>query len=234
MESKIKEKVISIPASGANLYLIKNGKESVLVDAGPPNKGKWILKQLKSYGFNPEDIILIVVTHCHYDHVGSLDYLKRKTGAKVLVHENEANHLHSGYLDLPNGTNPFTKSIVWIVKTFFSSMGKYAPVEPDIVISKRYDPEIDGLDAFIIPTPGHTDGSLSLILENTIAFVGDAAFNIMGAGVYPPFANEPDKLMESWESLLQTHIKYIYPGHGKMFKIEKLSKSYSKKKKNNL
>lgn len=233
MESMIRENILTIPAGNSNIYLIKNGKESLLVDAGPPKKGKSILKRMRSYGFNPEDIALIVITHCHYDHVGSLEYLKQKSGAKVLVHENEAENLRYGYLALPDGTNTITRFLVWMGRTFFSSVGKYNPVEPDILISKRYELEIEGLDAFVIPTPGHTKGSVTLILENTVAFVGDAAFNIVGTGVYPPFANDPNKLMESWESLLQTHVKYIYPGHGKMFKIEKLSKSYGKRKRYN-
>lgn len=230
MDNNIKDRVITIKTGSSNVYLIKNGKESVLIDAGNKNQGKKILKKMKVHGVDASDIALIVVTHSHYDHVGSLSYLKEKTGAVVLAHENEADNLQNGYLDLPDGTGFISRIIVWLGRTFLSSVGKFDPVNPDITINKRHEPEIEGLEFYVIPTPGHTNGSVSLILENTIAFVGDAAFNIMGRNIFPPFANDQKVLLESWETLLQTNIKYLYPGHGRPFKIEKLSNNYNRKK----
>jgi glyoxylase-like metal-dependent hydrolase (beta-lactamase superfamily II) len=230
MENQIKKCVLRIKAGSSNVYLIKNGKNSVLVDSGNRRKGTKILRELNKNGVNASDISLIVVTHCHYDHVGSLRYLKEKTGAKILVHENEAVSLKKGYLELPDGTNRIFKFIVWIGRTLLPFIGKYEPVTPDIIVNKRFDSDFEGLNLYILPTPGHTSGSISLILDDTLAFVGDTAFNVMNSDVFPPFANDIDALLESWEVLLQTKVRYFYPGHGKPFTKEKLTRNYEKHK----
>lgn len=228
MQHYQKNRILIIPAGTSNVYLIKNGKNSVLIDAGNKNKGPKILNYLIKHGVEPTDIILIVITHCHYDHVGSLNYLKEKTGADVLVHKKEEKNLRNGYKMLPDGTGLIPKVIVWIGRRFFSSMGNFVPVEPDIIINKRFDPETEGINYYVTPTPGHTEGSISLILENEIAFVGDTAFNVMKRSIYPPFADNQKVLLDSWEFLLQTKVKYIYPGHGKPFKRERLYLNYEK------
>ena len=229
MEINALRNVFTIKAGSSNVYLIKNGNESILVDAGNKNKGKKILRIMRNHGINPEDIALIVITHCHYDHVGSLHYLKEKTGACVLVHHQEAENLKNGFLDLPDGTNLLSMFLVWLGRSLQSFMGKFHPVQPDIAIEQRYDPDINGINCYVIPTPGHTEGSLSLIFEDEAAFVGDAAFNIFRK-VYPPFANNRQKLLESWEFLLNTKVKYIFPGHGRRFKIDRIDRELKKRK----
>jgi hydroxyacylglutathione hydrolase len=56
----------------SNTYLIQGDDGCVLVDAGNPHQEKRFFRLLGQYGLRPEDIRLIVVTHVHFDHVGSL------------------------------------------------------------------------------------------------------------------------------------------------------------------
>ena len=135
-----------------------------------------------------------------------------------------------GFTPFPKGTNVFSRIISGLGNTMLKSTGKYTPVEPDIVISDNYDLSDYGLDGLVIPTPGHTPGSVSVIADRKAAFVGDTMFNIFGNTVYPPFANDEGELLKSWEKLIEAGCEDFYPGHGKPFGIDKLMRTYERLK----
>jgi len=224
----IMEHVHQINTGASNAYLIENGDKSILIDTGNRNKAEKIIKAIKNIGLEPSSIAIIVLTHAHYDHVGSLPELKKQTGAKVIAHETDRDSLLVGFTDLPEGTSPFFRFIINLARRFFKNHGSFDPVEPDILIDEKYNLSEFGVNAFIQPTPGHTAGSLSFIFEGKHAFVGDTAFNIRQKSVYPPFANNEEELIRSWKLLLDTGVQYFWPGHGKMFTREKLLKTYQK------
>lgn len=220
------EHIHRINTGASNAYLIENGDKSILIDAGNKNKVVKILKAIRDIGLEPSSIAIIVLTHAHYDHAGSLSELKKQTGAKVIAHETDNDSLLAGFTDLPEGTNPFFRFIISLARTFFKNHGSFEPVEPDILITEKYDLSELGMNAFIQSTPGHTAGSLSVIFEGKYAFVGDTAFNIRRKSIYPPFANNENELIRSWKILLDTGAQYFWPGHGKIFTREKLLKNY--------
>ncbi len=220
--------IFRINAGSSNVYLIKNGNNSILIDAGNKNKHKKILKTVTNQGLKESDIKLIILTHTHYDHSGSLAELKNETGAKVAVSAKEAEELKNGYTPFPKGTSPFFRFIIKMGQKYFSSMGKFSPVEPEILVEDKYDLSDFGLNGYIISTPGHTIGSLTVILDDKYAILGDTAFSIFPQ-VYPPFANEPELLSKSWEKLLKSGIKYCFPGHGRPFPVERLQHTFKKK-----
>lgn len=82
------EKVNSILLGNSNVYLIKGEKGYLLIDAGFPNTVKTFLNALEKKSINLRDIVLIVITHVHYDHVGNLKETKDFTGAKIIVSSN--------------------------------------------------------------------------------------------------------------------------------------------------
>jgi len=217
-----------IKAGITNVYLVENGENSILIDAGNKNKAHKILKKIRKVGLKPDSIAAIIITHTHYDHVGSLPELKQLTNAKVIAHSADEESLKAGFTDLPEGTNSLFRFIVGLGRKFLKTHGSFTPSEPDILINEKYDLKDFDLDAFIIPTPGHTAGSVSLIINREHAFIGDTAFNIKGRSLYPPFANDEKALKRSWETLLNTGVKHFWPGHGKKFSREKFSKNYRK------
>ena len=73
-----------------NVYLVIRGDHVVLVDAGIESTGAKILDYVKELGHSPTNISLVVVTHHHWDHTGSLKFIVEKTGAEVVAHKNEA------------------------------------------------------------------------------------------------------------------------------------------------
>jgi glyoxylase-like metal-dependent hydrolase (beta-lactamase superfamily II) len=110
-------------------------------------------------------------------------------------------------------------------------MGGYAPVSPDITISERFGLEEYAADGYILPTPGHTSGSVSVIVSNRHALVGDTLFNVFKKNLFPPFADDQEELVRSWEKLLDTGCDTFYPGHGKPFKIDRLRQSLEAREK---
>lgn len=93
MNDTTQHQIKTIQAGGANVYLIVNGDQSMLVDAGNKQAASNILDELHQSGLEPEDVKLIILTHTHYDHVGGLKELQDLTHAKILVHEHEAESL---------------------------------------------------------------------------------------------------------------------------------------------
>ena len=223
----MKDKIITIPAGTSNVYLLKNAEHAILIDAGNKHKAQKIMLEMEKVGIKPTSLSAIIITHGHFDHCGSLAELKKRTKAQVIVHQEEAEALRNGFLELPHGTNFFSRFLVGLGKLFLKNLGHYTPVEPDIIIDQTFDMKKFGFDAILIPTPGHTPGSLTLIWKKN-AFVGDSAFNIIGTGVYPPFANHPTNLLLSWNAILQSGVEYIYPGHGKPFHRSGLMRTYQK------
>ncbi len=230
MKESDKNQIIRIPMGTSNAYLVTNKGHAILIDAGIKKKEKKIIDALEGMNLSPHDIQLIILTHAHYDHCGSLKALKDITKAKILVHKAEAECLHQGYCEVPQGTMWFSKALSAIGRTLAKKLGEYAPVAPDITISGRFDLHEYGIDGYILPTPGHTAGSISVVIEERHAIVGDALFNIVRHTVFPPYANDLKKLLESWKQLLEIGCEYFYPGHGKPFTREKFKKTYEKKR----
>lgn len=217
-------RLFRIKTGFTNVYLIKNADLSLLIDTGNKGKSNRIIRAIRAVGMSPSDIAYIIVTHTHYDHIGSLKELKMATGAKILVHETEKEHLKKGFSGLPDGTNIFTRVVVAIGRKWRSSIGRFDAVMPDLIISEYLHMQLHHIDIEIVHTPGHTSGSLTCILNKTHAIVGDLAFNVFGTGIFPPFANDQKLVLKSWKKLTGLSVRYIYPGHGKPFSVNKLVK----------
>ena len=74
----------------ANVYLMVTQDGLLLVDTGLPGSAKRILGFIEGLGRQPRDLRDIVLTHCDIDHVGSVAELKARTGARVAIHELDA------------------------------------------------------------------------------------------------------------------------------------------------
>jgi glyoxylase-like metal-dependent hydrolase (beta-lactamase superfamily II) len=77
----------------SNCYIVLNN-EIFLVDTGIPGRSNEIINYMeKNLKRDPKDIKTIMITHHHFDHTGSLDKLKRITGAKVAIHSDDAEYI---------------------------------------------------------------------------------------------------------------------------------------------
>lgn len=198
-----------------NVYLVISGDKGILVDAGTRKYLPMVYASICEQGLEFRDIRLIILTHTHYDHVDGLKEIREKTGARILVHKNEAPSLLKGHTDIPAGTVFIGRILSFLGRKVLPSIGSYPAVTADILVEDRYDITELGIEAYVIHTPGHTNGSVSLIIDNEYAFVGDSMFGIMKKSILPPFADDPSALKRSWQVLAETGCRIFYPGHGK-------------------
>jgi glyoxylase-like metal-dependent hydrolase (beta-lactamase superfamily II) len=63
-------------------------------------------------------------------------------------------------------------------------------------------------------TPGHTRGSLSIVVDDEIALVGDTMFGVFKGSVFPPYAENAGVMIQSWGKLLDTSCRLFIPSHG--------------------
>ena len=209
-----------------NCCIIKH-ESTILVDAGMPGEFNKFSKGLKAIGINPKEIKAIVITHCHWDHIGCTKKIKDMTGAKVVVQKYEKNILVKGELAMPPGVTRWGK----IFGAFINGWSKKFTIEPceaDIVIGEEdYSLEEFGIKGKIVFTPGHSPGSISVVLGSGDAFVGDMAMNGLPLTIgpnLPIFAEDMSALKNSWRKLIAMGVKNIYPAHGKPFPVKKLIK----------
>jgi glyoxylase-like metal-dependent hydrolase (beta-lactamase superfamily II) len=146
----------------------------------------------------------------------------------VAVHRQEAGLLREGKFIMPPGTNPLGKTVALIGnKMAWTGFFQYTPVSPDLELADDRPLGGFGLNGSIVPTPGHTRGSVSVVLPTGEAFVGDLAVNFLGS-VFPPFGENVPELLASWRKLARLGVKTIFPGHGPPFGINLLKKRQEK------
>jgi len=211
----------------ANAYLVKGQRTCILIDAGSFKQERAFVRHLKQYGIAAHDIALIVITHAHFDHVGSLKAIQQVCQCPVAIHERARRLLRDGIVVFPAGTNLLGKAASYLSKRWMKPFFKFPAVEADIIVSEDFPLEPFGILGSIIPTEGHTEGSLSVVLSSGEAFVGDLAANYLPFGlgpIFPPFAENVSQLIRSWQRLLSFSPTIICPGHGKPFSADLLAR----------
>ncbi len=220
-------KIIQVLSGRSNVFLLSNSKSNILIDSGAGYKWKTLRKRL--YALNIKKIDFLFLTHAHFDHTGNASKIKESYHARVLIHESEAGLLNNGDNIIPSGTNVFTKLLMGIVAKQFKPFARYKPCAPDLTFKERYDLSDSGYNAYLLHTPGHTEGSASIIIDHDIALVGDAMFGVFPESVFPPFAGDPVQLIHSWKKLLDTGCNVFIPSHGSANKRSLVEKEYNKR-----
>ena len=175
---KVARGVWQVGLRGVNVFLIEAGDGLVLVDAGLRHSPPRITEAIYSLGRLPQDVVAIVVTHAHRDHVGGLAEMMRRSGAEVWMHPADAALVRDGLYGRPFPRGPGRIFSLWP-----------APKGASIAVAHEVsDGEVlpfDGLRA--LHTPGHTAGHLALLLPRAggVLFAGDAASNLLRTGLGP-------------------------------------------------
>ena len=210
-----------------NCFLIQNKELNILVDTGLKKFSNKLVSALKNNV--SEKLDYLVLTHTHYDHSQNAKTITNIFTPKIIVHNTESECMKKGYTPIPKGTMLVTKIISNLGRRFTPQLAAYDPVEPDIIINSEY--LINDQTLFkIIETPGHTTGSISLIVDNEIVLVGDTMFGHFKNSIMIPFGNDIPEIYKSWVKLLATDCRLFLPAHGKAIKKEKLEKEIKKRK----
>lgn len=199
----------------SSAYLLKSEAGAILVDTGSPGEEQKMLNHMERFGVQPNEIRLIVITHAHADHAGNAVALQKRCDAPIALHPDDAAMAKNGRNDYLNATSP----IASFVRLFADR--PFEPFEPNILLDEQTNLSAYGLDARILHTPGHTPGSISLILPQGDAFAGDLLVGGYLGGVFashrpgfPFFADSLRQIPPSVRKLLDQQPSKLYLGHG--------------------
>lgn len=218
----MKTEIISFRLGVTSCHLIC-AKDIVMVDSGMPNKLRLFKKHLSRHHIDPTRIKLIVLTHSHFDHCGSAREIRDFTGARIAIHKSERECVELNQVVIPKGVNFKGKMTQPLIFTFKVPFPKFTP---DILFDDTPYPLSEyGIDGYIIHTPGHTMGSVSVVLDSGEACVGCMAHNgfpFRYRPGLPIYAQDINTIKENWKVLIDKGVTTIYPGHGKAFSIDKI------------
>lgn len=182
-----------------NCYVIYNSEtgDGFIVD--PAIASEDVKKYIENEGVK---IHYIINTHGHFDHIGGNSYFKDLTGAKIAIHREDAHML----IDPERNHSEWTG-----IKVISPS--------PDIIFEDEEEFNIKNITLKIIHTPGHTNGSICILVNNELILTGDTLFyNSIGRSDLPESA--PYKMQESLDKIkkLPPHL-WVLPGHAAPAKL---------------
>jgi len=179
-----------------NCYVLgdEETKEAVVIDPGGDEDE--ILEALKYHGLQLKTII---DTHGHFDHVDANQPLKEATGALIAIHEADAAML----------AKPSAEAMFFTGNRLRLSQADILLKEGDILTFGKYRLKV-------LHTPGHTQGGISLVMENSpLVYVGDLLFQgSIGRTDFPGGSFE-DLINAVKTKIFPLGDHYtVYPGHG--------------------
>jgi len=177
-----------------NCYITGDEKTNEVMVIDPGDEDEKIYKTLVERKY---EVIYIVLTHGHADHISAVKSLKEKTGAQVAIHQADSAALLDGRINL---------------SIYMGSESVQVPA--DIELKDNSELKLGSYLFQIMHTPGHTPGGICIWTGNTL-FSGDTLFwesigrTDLPGGDYEQLLNSiREKLMRLEDSTV------VYPGHG--------------------
>ncbi len=187
--------MLTVGAIGENCFIARRTDSERLLVIDPGEEADRILARLEEMGGAAEAIL---VTHCHFDHIGAVAPLAAATGAPVYC---------------PKIEQPVLADIMAFVP--WPGFGPYESYEADELVEGGETLELAGLQIDVIFTPGHSPGHVTYSVRGEEAiFSGDVLFQGSVGRVDLPGGDGPT-LIDSIRKLIESHPPEtaVYPGH---------------------
>jgi hydroxyacylglutathione hydrolase len=186
--------MLTVGAIAENCFLVRReGSDRVLV-VDPGEEAERILAAAGEMG----EVEAILLTHCHFDHIGAVAPVAAATGAPVYC---------------PKLELPLLADIMAFVP--WEGFGPYESYDADETVAGGETLELAGLELDVIFTPGHSPGHVTYSVRDEDAlFSGDVLFQGSVGRVDLPGGDGPT-LIESIRGLLDSHPgeTVVHPGH---------------------
>jgi glyoxylase-like metal-dependent hydrolase (beta-lactamase superfamily II) len=213
-----------------NVHLVKLETGWLLIDCGMETEAAFetLRGALEQRGIGWNEIRQILLTHMHPDHMGMAAHLLELTGAKLLMHQAEAEHLkmvREGGKRLPWLVEAYSQAAVpeeleaQMEQYFFHIRKNFHELAPDQLLSGGEELETEIGRLVVCWTSGHSPGHVCLHSpERKLLFSGDQIL----PGITPNIAWHPGRdmlaeFLESLDRLAALDIDLIFPGHGETF-----------------
>ena len=205
------------------LYPIQDGW--VMIDTGYENSYLAVAKKLRKLHIQPEEIHYLFLTHAHDDHAGFLEeWMTKHPHTQVVAHRQAISGLHRGQNCFEGGCST---AMAYLFCQFMALLGNSEHCYPRLseehlakIITLNGDNLAQmesALNGKILFTPGHTEDSISLLVDGDL-FCGDAAMNgIPSCCKITIWVEDKAAFEASWETMLASGAKKIYPAHGSPF-----------------
>jgi glyoxylase-like metal-dependent hydrolase (beta-lactamase superfamily II) len=215
-------KIFPIPMMFDTIYAIR-GEGVILIDGGDPGKMENFKRGLEISSINPQEIQLIILTHGHWDHIGSAKEIQAFTGARTLLHQKDMHFLDEIHPSQPPGFTLWGKFIIAMITRYTSKI--HIPAFQVDIVAKDENISLSdfGIPGKVVYTPGHSWGSVSVLMDSGQVFVGDLGMNMFPMRLSPGlpiFGDDFQVVKKSWQKLLDMGARTVYPAHGKPFPAE--------------
>lgn len=171
-----------------NTYIITDEEtgETAVVDPSLPEE--ILIEKL-----NAENVKYVLLTHGHFDHIGGVNFVKEKTGAKVVIHKEDEEML------CDKNKNYGTDS---------------TPIYADILVEDGTELMLGKSKITVMHTPGHTKGGVCYIFpDDRIIFSGDTLFRLT-AGRTDLYGGDARTELMSLAKIAKLEGDYkVFPGH---------------------
>ncbi len=184
--------IVNVGYDSTNYYVLGQRNARLLVDVGWPGTLPTLLANLKRKDIPFPDIRYLLVTHYHPDHAGLAQEVKDKGVCLIVM----GSQVHA----IPH------------LKTFMKPVIPYVDIRLDdnlnlsIAESRKFLLSI-GIAGEIVSTPGHSDDSIILVLDDGAAFTGDSLSPAGDEHAY-------EAIRQIWQKLRSMNVTTLYPGHG--------------------
>jgi metallo-beta-lactamase class B len=214
---RIADSLYYVGASDIASYLVVTNNGLVLIDGGYEKTAPIILRNIRTLGFDPSQVKLLLNTHAHLDHAGGLAALKKETGAQLFAMEGDAELLERG------GKGDFG----------LGDSAPYPPVKVDRVIKDGQVATVGGVGLVARKTAGHTRGcttwtfqmmdtrgsrrdlrNIMLLCSNSVL----SMYKLVGQESYPGIAADYEKSYAFWKS---QPCDILIGSHGRFFDMQR-------------
>jgi endoribonuclease LACTB2 len=180
------------------LVLVPEQGTSLLIDCGWPGTLGKLKGQMERKGLRLHDIGLLLITHSDPDHAGLTQEL-RNEGLNLVLMETQKDHVGRMARYMKPGM-PFVPVVVDGAEVLRFSDSR------DFLLK-------NGIAGRIIATPGHSPDSISLVLDDGKAFIGDLP--------HPLLLSQEDKISQgSWNKIRELGVELVYPAHGPVWNLK--------------
>jgi len=199
----------------ANCYLVSGEGGSILVDSCNYKDGEKIFKRVKD-----KNVKLILLTHCHFDHVSSAEYLSRRLGVPIAMSREDAHLIGNGEASILKAHTPLGRIMARFSRGVLTR-ATYSKFTPELWLEEGQKLSEYGVRASVVALPGHTKGSVGVLTDEGDFIVGDAVFNMLhptGSRLY----EDRETMEHSFEKIRKSGAVNVYMGHGNPIPANKL------------